>query len=187
MLKEVEEFRKHIAIIGFKNVRVDNVDSFLNKVREELKNVTVQFFDAKFVAGWQHLYFAALNALKAFKNKTNISKNLAVECLLYAAAQRQITAALDLIGIKQKSCNVAVLLMAEEKRDVEKTVEKIAQLIPGQRDDEVLDLLDEKVGYIKRLFDISDAEFETKLEENGIKKAISDLVIEHIALLVTQR
>ncbi|MFP3984774.1 MAG: KEOPS complex subunit Cgi121 [Candidatus Bathyarchaeia archaeon] len=187
MLKEVEEFRKHIAIIGFKNVRVDNVDSFLNKVREELKNVTVQFFDAKFVAGWQHLYFAALNALKAFKNKTNISKNLAVECLLYAAAQRQITAALDLIGIKQKSCNVAVLLMAEEKRDVEKTVEKIAQLIPGQRDDEVLDLLDEKVGYIKRLFDISDAELETKLEENGIKKAISDLVIEHIALLVTQR
>jgi len=40
---------------------------------------------------------------------------------------------------------------------------------------------------VRKLFGISDTELAAKLDEDGEKKAVSDLVIEHIALLVTQR
>jgi len=112
MIKEVKEFNKHVGIAGFADVHISDVDQFLNLTREMLDAAAaVQFFDAKLIAGWQHLYFAALNALKAFKNKTNISKNLAVECLLYASAQRQIRTALDLVGIRQNSSRIGVLII----------------------------------------------------------------------------
>jgi hypothetical protein len=39
---------------------------------------------------------------------------------------------------------------------------------------------------VRKLFGISDTELAAKLDGDG-KKAVSDLVIEHIALLVTQR
>lgn len=187
MIKQVEGFDKYIAIAGFKDVQVSDVDRFLNLVREKLGDVVVQFFDAKLVAGWQHLYFATLNALKAFKNGTNISKNLAVECLLYASARRQISAALDLIGIRQNSSQIAVLIIVDEKSVTEKSLADVSRMISGKRDDSVFDLSNEKIAYIRCLFEISDTELAAKLEKDGEKKALSDLVIEHVALLVTKR
>ena len=129
MIKQVEGFNKYIAIAGFRNTQISDVDHLLNLVREKLGAVTVQFFDAKLVAGWQHLYFATLNALKAFKNKTNISKNLAVECLLYASARRQIKVALNLMGIRQDSSQVAVLVIANEESVAEKS--RLIVLLPS--------------------------------------------------------
>ncbi|MDH5448795.1 MAG: KEOPS complex subunit Cgi121 [Candidatus Bathyarchaeota archaeon] len=187
MIKQIEDFSKHIGIVGFRDVQISDVDHLLSLVRQKLGDVTVQFFDAQLVAGWQHLYFATLNSLKAFKNRTNISKNLAVECLLYASAQRQIRVALNLMGIKQNSSQIAVLVVADEENVAEKSLTEVSKLILGKRDDGVLDLSVEKMAYIRRLFDISDTELAAKLEEDGEKKALSDLVIEHVALLVTRR
>ena len=81
---------RQITIIGFRNGKIPNIDKFLEKFRNEDENNVIQFFDAEYVAGRQHLFFAALNALQAFENKVNISNNLAVETILYASAQRQI-------------------------------------------------------------------------------------------------
>ena len=187
MIKYVEGFNKYVAIAGFKEVHLSDVDSLLNPVREKSCDAAVQFFDAQLIAGWQHLYFATLNALKAFKNKTNISKNLSVECLLYASAQRQIRIALNLIGIRQNLSKIAVLVVADDKSVIAKSLIKISKLVPGKRDDSVLDLSKEKTVHIRRLFSISDTELAAKLEEGGERKALSDLVIEHVAILVTQR
>jgi KEOPS complex subunit Cgi121 len=187
MIKQVGEFSKYIAIVGFRNTQISDVDQFLNRIRKKSEAVAVQIFDARFIAGWQHLYFAALNALKAFKNKTNISKNLAIECLLYASARRQIKLALDLIGVKLDSSQVAVLVVADKKSVVEKSLADVSRLISGKRDDSVLELSNEKMVHVKRLFGISDIELAAKLEEDGEKRALSDIVIEHVGLLVTQR
>jgi len=187
MIKQVEEFSKYVAMAGFRDVRIDDAEHILNMVRERLYGVTVQFFDARLIAGWEHLYFATLNALKAFKNRTNISKNLAIECILYASAQRQIRVALDLIGIKKDSSKIAALIVTDEERVARKSLEEVSKLVPGKRDDAVLDLSNEKVVHVRRLFDISDMELAVKSEEDGEEKALSDLVIEHVALLVTQR
>ena len=187
MLKTVEEFGKWVAIVGFRNVCVGEVDQFLSRLRQVLGGVVVQFFDAEPIAGWEHLYFSVLNALKAFESRTSISKSLAVECLLFASAQGQISAAFKLIGVKKESSQVAVVVVADEKEQAEKAVREISALIGGKRDDSVLELSDEKIPLVRRLFAISDAEFESKLGDDGEKKALSDLVIEHVALLAVQR
>ncbi len=173
-----------IAIAGFKNVKISDVNSFLERVRREVGKNQVQFFDAKLIAGQQHLYFAALNALKAFENKSNISSSLAVEALLYASAQRQITKAVDALGVKQDSSQVAVLVMAENSRGMADCLKVVSRLIAGERDDAVLELTDEKIRGIKRLFGISDLEIEAKLKRKGLEReAFADLVVEHVALL----
>ena len=87
---------------------------FLEEFRTETKGAPIQFFDARHVAGPQHLYFAAFNALNVFEKRTNISNNLEVEALLYASAQRQIQKAVEMMGIKQDSTEVAALIMTED-------------------------------------------------------------------------
>ncbi len=190
MTRKREKFNEndgYITIAGFKNVKIKDIKGFLEYVRREIREDHVQFFDAKLIAGQQHLYFAALNALKAFKRKTNISSSLAIETILYASAQRQIRKAVNLLGIKKDSSKVAVLIIAEKKQRMKDCLEVVSKLLPGERDDTVLELTDKKIGDIKRLFDISDLEIEAKLRRKGLEKeALIDLVIEHVALLATQ-
>ncbi len=177
----------YIVVAGFKNVKIKDINGFLERVRREVREANVQFFDAKLIAGQQHLHFAALNALKAFEKKSNISSSLAIEALLYASAQRQIRKALNTLGVKQDSSQVAVLIIAENRHGMDYCLKVLPKLIPGERDDAVLELTNEKIGDIKKLFGISDLEIEAKLRRKGLEReALADLVIEHVALLATQ-
>jgi KEOPS complex subunit Cgi121 len=188
LIKKLEDFDRYIAVAGFRNVKVSDVNGFFDMIRKKLKDANVQFFDAKLIAGWKHLYFAALNALNAFKNKTNISNSVAVETLLYASAQRQINKAVELLGIKPESSQIAVLVIAKTKQKIVTILETVSELISDERDDSVIELTSEKVNGVKRLFGISNLELEAKLEKKGFEKeALIDLVIEHGALLATQR
>lgn len=187
MLKRAEGFDKFVGVAGLRRIRVENVENVVDLVRGQLGDVTIQFFDARQVAGWQHLFFAALNALKAFRNGSNISKSLAVECLLYACAQTQISVALAVMGIKKDSSEVAVLVVGDEAEVVEGSMEKASKLLRGVPDDDVLYLSDEKLESVKKLFGISDDEVSAVSREVGMKEAVSDLVVEHVALLDTLR
>ena len=187
MNEKTEKPNEHITIVGFRNVQIEDINAFLEHFRKENKGAVVQFLDAKHVAGPQHLYFAALNALNAFEKNTNISNNLAVEALLYASAQRQIKKAVEMLGIKQDSSEVAVLIITENRHKKSDCLSLVTKTVTGERDDGVLELTEKKIGNIKKLFGISDLEFEAKLEKEGLEKeALTDLVIERIALLGTK-
>ena len=187
MNEETEKPNEHITIVGFRNVQIEDSNAFLEHFRKENRGVSVQFLDAKHVAGPQHLYFAALNALNAFEKNTNISNNLAVEALLYASAQRQIKKAVKMLGIKQDSSEVATLIITENRHKKSDCLSLVTKTVPGERDDSILELTDEKIDNIKNLFKISELEFEAKLEKKGLEKeALADLVIERMALLGTK-
>lgn len=187
MLKPIEEFRKHAAIAGFRKAKIEDVEEFLKIIRKEKPpNVEVQFFDAEFVATWQHLYFAALNALTAFKNEDNISKSMAMESMLYASAQRQIRKAMKLLGIKPDSSEIAVLVIGDDPQSAKSALSLVLKQIKGERDDTVLKLSKEKATTIRKIFAISDVELKTVMEKNGLEKALTDIVIERMALLATQ-
>jgi len=188
VIERIEGFNRYVAIVGFRDVKIKDANSLLSLVRERTVDVEVQFFNAELIAGCEHLYFAVLNALKAFENKLNISNSLAVEVLLYASAQRQIKKAVELLGIKPSSSNVAVLVLAETESKVNKTLETVSHLMLGEQDDSVLELTNEKFDGIRKLFGISESELNAKLEMAGMeRKALTDLVIEHVALLAIQR
>lgn len=183
-----EGFGQHLGIAGFKDVRMKDVNVFLSSVKEKTGNACVQFLDASLVAGWEHLQFAALNALNAFRSKVNISSSLAMEILLYASAQRQIKEAVRLAGLKSTTSSVAVVILSENGNQIDHILRVVSELLDGKRDDSVLDLTRDKVAGLKRFFGISKVELEAKTERKGAeKRALLDLVIEHMALLVTRR
>jgi tRNA threonylcarbamoyladenosine modification (KEOPS) complex Cgi121 subunit len=188
MLKHIKEFEKYAEIAGFRNVKIKDTKEFLKKMHEEkLSNVEIQFFDAKFVASWEHLYFAVLNALTAFKNKENISKSVTMETMLYASSQRQIRKAMELLGIKPETSEIALLIIGRNSETVKSALRLISASVKAQRDDTVLELSEEKRRNIQKAFEISDLELKTVMKKDGLEKALTNLVIEQMALLTTQR
>ena len=188
MLKHIEEFGKYVAITGFRNAKIKDIEGFLKKIgKEKQPSIEIQFFDAQLVATWQHLYFAALNALTAFANGDNISKSLAMETMLYASAQRQIRKATELVGIKHDSSNIATLVIDEKPETAESALSMISKHLGAKRDDNVLGLSEEKMATIQKKFGISDLELETVTKKDSLEKALTNLVIEHMALLAIQR
>ena len=187
MLKGIEEFGRYVAIVGFKDAKIDDAKDFLDTMHKEGESkVEAQFFDATVIATWEHLYFAVLNALTAFANGENISKSLAVETLLYASTQHQIQKAMELIGINRNSSQVAVLAVGEKPEDVNSTLAIVSKRINGKEDDSVLELTKEKMAIIQKTFGISDLEIKTVIKKNNSKRALTDIVIERMALLATQ-
>lgn len=187
MLKHIGEFNKYVLITGFSNVKIKNIGEFLTKTQAEIPlNVEAQFFDAKFVASWQHLFFAALNALTAFKNKRNISKTVALETMLYASAQRQIRKAMEMMGITSHTSEIATLIIGENTRDVKPVVEKISKRLNARHDDAVLELSPKKENIVQKAFGISELELQTVRKKEDLGSALINLVIERMALLATQ-
>lgn len=186
MLRYLKEFGEYIIITGFSDVKIQDAESFLQVTRREQQDAAVQFFDAELVATWQHLYFAAVNALTAFKNKSNISKRLAVEVMLYASAQRQIRKAIVLVGVKRSSANVAVVIIGEKIDIVTAVLSSVSKRFGSEPDEAVLALSKDKIQRVRRAFRISDCEIETVVKSGAVQQALIDLVCERIALLSTQ-
>ena len=187
MLKYIEEAGKYVEITGFRNLGIEDAEEFVKATRKALpENAWVQFFDAGLVATWQHLYFAVLNALLAFKNKLNVSKSVAMETMLYASAQRQIQKAIEFMGVKCASADVAVVIIGESAESVEAVLSAVSKCVSEEPDDAVLEISKEKVEGIRGAFGITDVELEVVLGKNDGEDALVDLVIERVALLPTQ-
>lgn len=182
----IEEFDKIIDINGYRDIDFEKAEAFLKSCRKHPpQNVEVQFFEADLIATEQHIYFAVLNALNAFENKTNISKNIAVETILYASAQRQIQKAIDLIGIKPKTKNMAIVIIGEETSQIENELREISSYFNGNPDSSTLQLTGEKKEKILKDFQITSKEIES-IDNNASEKAIVNLIVEQMALLTTQ-
>ncbi len=185
-MKEAKISDWHIIVEGFRNVEIRDVDALFNFVDKEAEGCYVQFFDADLIAGFDHLYFAFLNASKAFEAGNNISKDVAVETLLFASGQRQISNAIKLIGIKPHSSRIAVLAVSKSRQKAVEMLDKVSKMLCGEKFNDVLELTDDKFEIIKKAFKISGEEIEAVLRKNK-KEALTSLLIEHIALLATQR
>ena len=187
MLKHIEETGKYVEITGFRNIMIGDAEEFLKAVRKEKQQrVWVQFFDAELVATWQHLHFAVLNALLAFKNERNISKSVAMEAMLYASAQRQIRRAIELMGVKCDSANVAVVIIGKSVDSVKVVLSAVSEAIGAEPDGAVLELSRKKAQRIREAFGITEKELKAVMEKNNVEQALVKLVIERMALLSTR-
>jgi len=186
LLRYIEEAGKYVELTGFRNIGIKNPEEFIKAVRVATpQKASVQFLNAQLVATWQHLYFAVLNALLAFKNQRNISKSVTMEVMLYASAQRQIRKAIQLIGIKRASANVAIVIVGANLDCVKAVLSTVSKCVGAEPDETVLELTQEKSKSIRKAFGIRAEELEAVNEKNA-KQALVNLVIERTALLSTQ-
>jgi KEOPS complex subunit Cgi121 len=185
---ELYEFNKYLSIQGFTDVRIPNITAFFTRIRTEIQPNPIQVLDASFVAGEKHLLFAVLNALNAFEQGQNISESLDVEVLLYASGQRQIRKAIEQLGLKPATSEIAVAAIAATKDEVKGIEAKVAGIVPGKREDKVLCLQEGKAERLMEAFDITDTELEVASENREtLWEALVGIIIERSALLAINR
>jgi len=187
-MMKINEYDRIVMILGFREVKIDDVNDFLNRIRRRLAPMSIQLFDADYVAGRLHLFLASLNALKAFKQGQNISGTLEVESLLYASGQRQISRAIEMVGLRPNTSKIAALIFLSSEREAREAEEETSKLIPRIRDERVLKAKDEeKIQKLIETFGITKLELETvKRNKEGIGEALTKVIIERSALLATK-
>ena len=132
-----------------------------------LQGGSVLALNADLVCGAEHLQSAVEHALRSFDRRTNACNDIAMECLLYASGERQISKAQDKMGMRKGVGRLALVLfgpMAEEAMNA----------LDLDRDDSVLDASAEKA----LRFGIERREIEAL----GLERA-SDLVLERVAFV----
>jgi tRNA threonylcarbamoyladenosine modification (KEOPS) complex Cgi121 subunit len=182
-----EEFNVYTEITGFKGASFERADVYLKDNRKiGSQKVWVQFFNSALIATHEHLYFAVLNALYAFKNNVNFSKNLAVETMLYASSQHQIQKAIQLIGLKADVSEIAVVIIGETVEQVKAVLNDLTVHLHAELCDDVLCLTQKKSALIKQVFNITPLMLEVAAKGRGDDLALVDLVIEKVALLAAE-
>ncbi len=121
------------VIFGAKH-HVTDVDDELEKVALASENlgVEIQVLDAGMVFGREHIEVALERVDRAFAQKRNIAKTRGVEFMLYAGAERQISRALDKMGLKNGMNELAIVVFGDLEPDV------ILDELGWARDDTVL-------------------------------------------------
>ena len=187
MLKYIEEAGKYVEITGFRNLSIEDAEEFVKASRKGAPQSSyVQFFNAELVATWQHLYFAVLNALLAFKNERNISKSIPMETMLYASAQRQIRKAIDVMGVKCAVVDVAVVIISKSAESAEALLSAVSKHLGKKPDESILEISKEKEENIREAFGVTETELKAALEKDNNADTLIDLIIERVALLSTQ-
>lgn len=123
--------------------------------------------DADVVCGREHLETAVEHALRAFKRGTNSANDIAMETMLFASGERQISRAREKMGLRPGSERVALVLFGADRSEV-------LQATGLEEDDSVLECTDLKL----ERYGIGRAEM-------GVAPAGSakDLVLERVAFV----
>lgn len=159
-----------LKILGFKG-EIDSVSETLDKVNSLISSDSIiQLLDADAICSKKHVIHGFNQAELAFKRGENLANDLSVEICLRCSAQRQISKAFNLLGLKEGNMNLcAVLINCDE--------ENIAYLSSiFTHDDSVLagDSLK-----LKELYSISDEEFDSMDIEDIIIDKITKLAVDY--------
>jgi len=179
-----------IGICGIKAVCID-VDEALSTARrvETSLEVTVQLFDASLVATWEHVFFSALNAVKAFNDGRKIARTLGMECLLHMSGQRQINIALKMFGLKPKIRELGALIISKSEKRIKSAIQELVNRLGGVMEDSVLELNLEKAERVKEAFKVGDEELaavKTSKRENSLFEALVKCCIERSAIMLLE-
>ncbi|MCW3976127.1 MAG: KEOPS complex subunit Cgi121, partial [Candidatus Bathyarchaeota archaeon] len=168
-----------------KNFGVLNYKEICSKIDKGYDNLEIQFVDPRKILGSNHIYFATLNALKAFKNEKNISKSLSIEILLYISGQKQIEVAIRLFGLQKKNRNLILIAVGEKKEDLKRFEQNVKKSLNVELNNSIIESYSKKkYDNIKRVFNISTLEIETiKRKSDDSKDILEKLIVERMAFL----
>lgn len=160
----------NIQIAGFKS-NINDFGNLMSDINKISKNCTVQLLNADGIAGREHILHATVHAIKAFERSENIAKDLGLEICVRASAQRQISKALSILGIKEGEMNICAVAVDCSENIVDKL-----GIILNKRDDTVLNP-DENL--LKSIYGISKEEIKTA-------SGITNVMIEKTTLLILE-
>jgi len=171
-LFETFGIEENIEIAGFKG-KIDNIPDILKKVDSIKSNCCdgciIQLMDAKAIAGKKHLLHGIIHGILAFKRSENLANDLGIEICVRTSTQRQISKALDILGLKEGEMDIiAVLINCPDYFTCE-----LSNIF--SYDDSVFT---PDFSVLKEVYDISDEELAIMEIEDILIDKTSELIVE---------
>jgi len=135
---------------------------------EDRLGVEILLIDARMVFGRVHIESAIEHAARAFRRGTNVAFSMMMEVLLYASGERQLSSAIEKMGIREGTRQVAVVLSDKAK---EKAVFRELGI---SRDDSVLE---------PRVRNLAAYGVTRKAASGVQREKVVDLILERVALV----
>jgi len=157
---DYQDWKCIVAITELQNEHELSKDDFVNLASRLVDGLLiVQFIRPDFIAGAEHLLSASQNALNAWKGEYMISRNLDIEVVLYASAQRQIDDAFQDMGTVDGLETVALVVMGESKKSVNDCISRVQESV-GPEISSPFKVTEERFQRVREHFDITDTEIE---------------------------
>jgi KEOPS complex subunit Cgi121 len=175
----------HLLLIGLGNCQVNDPERTLGKLRSLFPKVQVQLVRADRIAGREHLKFAARNAIRAFRQKNNRSQSLAMELLLYASCQRQISRAIQRLGVSPETREIVLAALTKNSDTYDPLARAAQKESAGVLREAVIEIDSKsKVSELKKAYNIGTAEMEAaRFPKEAEEEVLTRLIIERSALL----
>ncbi|MFB6070569.1 MAG: KEOPS complex subunit Cgi121 [Halanaeroarchaeum sp.] len=151
----------------------ESVPALVNELEDASEAGTaVQAFDARYVAGREHLETAVAHANRSVERGENVADDRSVEILCYAAGRRQIDRALAM-GVGEGT--TPVLVVADGPAE-DRVADRVGTLVAS-----VATLEEGEPDRIREFFDVTPA------EQDATDAPLADLVCERVALLDVEK
>jgi len=142
----------NIRVMGFIK-SVGNIAELMKKLDAISGDCVIQLLNADGIAGEEHVIHATLQAISSFKRKDNIANDLGLEICVRASGQRQISKAINILGLKEGLNNICAVMVDCN----DQAIECLERLL-GKRDDTILK--PDENG-LKDIYHITDEEIKT--------------------------
>ena len=156
----------NLNIVGFK-ATIDSIDETLKQMND-IKNdgEIIQLLNADSIVSKNHIIHGVNQAFLAFSRDENLANDISVEIVLRCSAQRQISKAFNILGLKEGNVNLCAVFINCDY------TEELSSLF--SRDDEVFAADENR---LKKGYGISEDELKTMSMENMIIDRITKLTV----------
>lgn len=158
----------NIQILGFR-ANIDSVGDVLGKINSiKDDGEIIQLLNADSVVSKNHIIHGVNQAFLAFERGENLANDLSVEIVLRCSAQRQISKAFKILGLREGDMNLCAVLI--DSKDYTKELSLLFT-----RDDDVLIPNEDK---LIEMYKISDEELQNMSVEEIIVDRITKLTVD---------
>ncbi|MHA1311694.1 MAG: KEOPS complex subunit Cgi121 [Candidatus Helarchaeota archaeon] len=181
-----------IGITAISIQKVINIQDIFNRIKQisNESECEIQLLNANIVATWEHIFFAAINALNSFKNGNNLANNLSLEILLYIAGTRQIKVALKKVGINNLIREIAIVIFSNDEQMIYNVFEEIKRLLSGVEDIKLLEINEKKFINLINLFNINYSEISNLIHEESEEakfQVIPKIIIDRGSMIALEK
>lgn len=147
--------------------------------------LATQFLNSSLIAGPQHLISAAQNAYNAHSGNYGLARSLDVEILVYASLQRQISRAIEILGIDDEQLSIGIIVIGTDERTVKSHLSTLIDAI-GNEIDPPFYLDSQGINNVAQVFDITETElnlldFDKSLESR--QQALTRCITGRVSLV----
>lgn len=159
----------NIQILGFR-ASIDSVGDTLDKINSiKRDDDIVQLLDVDSIVSRNHIIHGVNQAYLAFERGENLANDLSVEIVLRCSAQRQISKAFNILGLKEGEVNLCAVVIGSNDY-----TEELSSLFT--RDDDVL--LPDNDRLVK-IYKISEPELQNMSVEEIVIDRITKLAVDY--------